>query len=207
MTSGADKIVSSIIQEAETEANAIIEKAETEANSIIETGEKKANLEKEKILDEAKKQSQMKYQQIISEAKMNARRADLEAKEELIEESFHKAQEKLKQIAFTSSAEYKQSLLEIITEAALEAGGGDLVVQLKEDDVAKIKDSLSNIESRVQKETDTKTNLEIGDNINIIGGAIVKTKNGEIEVNNTIEARIDRFKKTLRYEVAKILFD
>ncbi len=207
MTSGADKIVSSIIQEAETEANAIIEKAEIEANSIIETGEKKAHLEKEKILDEAKKQSQMKYQQIISEAKMNARRSDLEAKEELIEESFHKAQEKLKNIAFTSSAEYKQSLIEIITEAALEAGGGDLVVQLKEDDVAKIKDSLSNIESTVQKETDKKTNLEIGDNINIIGGAIVKTKNGEIEVNNTIEARIERFKKTLRYEVAKILFE
>ena len=50
------------------------------------------------------------------------------------------------------------------------------------------------------------THMEIGNNINTIGGVIVKTKNGEIEVNNTIESRLLRFKKTLRSEVAKILF-
>ena len=49
-------------------------------------------------------------------------------------------------------------------------------------------------------------NLEIGNNINTIGGTIIKTKNGDIEVNNTIEARMLRFKKSLRSEVARILF-
>jgi len=34
----------------------------------------------------------------------------------------------------------------------------------------------------------------------------IKTKNGEIEVNNTIEARMQRYKKSLRSEVARILF-
>ena len=46
----------------------------------------------------------------------------------------------------------------------------------------------------------------MGDNIKTIGGAILKTKNGEIEVNNTIEARMLRFKKSLRSEVAADTF-
>ncbi len=77
---------------------------------------------------------------------------------------------------------------------------------LKQEDVAKIEDSISDIENDVKEKTGKETNLEMGSNINTIGGAIVKTKNGEIEVNNTIEARMLRFKKSLRSEVARILF-
>ncbi len=82
----------------------------------------------------------------------------------------------------------------------------NLLVLLKQEDVAKIKDSISSIENEVKEKTGNETKLEMGDNINTIGGAIVKTKNGDIEVNNTIEARMLRFKKSLRSEVARILF-
>ena len=49
-----------------------------------------------KILENGKKQSDMRYQQIISEAKMNARRAELGAKEEVIEAAFNQAVGELK---------------------------------------------------------------------------------------------------------------
>ena len=206
MSDGADKIVSSIISEAQSKADAIIREAEKEAALIAEEGQKEAALEKEKILENAKKQSAMKYQQLISEAKMNSRRAELEAREELIESAFKRAKEELKKIASTESAEYKESLKKIIEEASVEIGGGDLILSLKEGDVAKVKDAIPAIEKEIEKNTGTKTTLEIGENINTIGGAIIKTKNGEIEVNNTIEARMLRFKKVLRSEVAKVLF-
>ena len=67
----------------------------------------------------------MRYQQIISEAKMNSRRMGLEAREEVIEESFKKAEEKLIEIASSDAAAYKESLKKIITEAACEIGGGE----------------------------------------------------------------------------------
>jgi V/A-type H+-transporting ATPase subunit E len=207
MSSGADKIVSSILSDAQSEADVFIQKAEEESSSIMDEGQKKAQMEKEKILEDAKKQSGMKYQQIISEAKMNARRAQLEAREEVIEDAFKEAMEELKKIAATSSEEYKKALSEIIKEAAIEVGGGDLTVHLKSEDVDKIKDSLATIQSDVEAGSGEKTTLEIGENIETIGGAIVKTKTGEIEVNNTIEARMLRFKKNLRSEVAKVLFD
>ena len=206
MSDGADKIVSSIISEAQSKADAIIQEAEKEVALIAEEGQKEAALEKEKILENAKKQSAMKYQQLISEAKMNSRRAELEAREEVIESAFKRAEDELKKIASTDSDEYKESLKKIIAEASVEIGGGDLILSLKEADVAKVKTAIPAIEKDIEKSTGTKTTLEIGENINTIGGAIVKTKNGEIEVNNTIEARTLRFKKVLRSEVAKVLF-
>jgi V/A-type H+-transporting ATPase subunit E len=163
-------------------------------------------MEKDKILEDAKKLSAMRYQQIISEAKMNSRRMELEAREEVIDKSFKKAEEKLTKISSSESAEYNESLKNIISEAALEIGGGELIVLLKIEDVAKIENSIFSIENDVKEKTGNETKLEIGENINTIGGAIVKTKNGDIEVNNTIEARMLRFKKSLRSEVAKILF-
>ncbi|PKL67548.1 MAG: V-type ATP synthase subunit E [Methanobacteriales archaeon HGW-Methanobacteriales-1] len=207
MSSGADKIVSSILSDAQSKADVFIQDAQKESDLILEEGQKKAQAENEKILDEANKQSNMKYQQLISEAKMNARRAELEAREEVIEDAFKQAEDDLTKIASSSSDEYKKSLVEIVKEATLEVGGGEVIVHLKAEDVDKIKDSIDTIAKDVEAQTGIKTTLAIGENINTIGGAVVKTKNGEIEVNNTIESRMSRFKKSLRSEVAKVLFN
>jgi V/A-type H+-transporting ATPase subunit E len=206
MTDGANKIVSSIMSEAQSKADAIIQEAENESSLILEEGEREAISEKENILENAKKQSAMKYQQLISEAKMNSRRAELEAREDVIETAFKNAEEELQKIAAGSSEEYKESLKKIIKEASVEIEGGDLILSTKEDDVAKIKDSIPVLEKEIEAKTGNKTTLEIGENIRTIGGAVVKTKNGDVEVNNTFEARMLRFKKSLRSEVAHILF-
>ena len=206
MDPGVDKIVSSIISEAQENVNKIISEAEKKAEAIIEDGEKRAAIEREKIIENAKKQAQMQYHQLISEAKMKARRAELEAREEIITEAFKKAEEELQRMSSSKDEQYIQSLKNIIKEAATEIGGGELLVHVKEDDKEKIKD-LDSIAEDVKSATGKDTSLEFGESIQTIGGAIVKTKDGRIEVNNTIEARLSRFEKLLRSEVAKILFD
>ncbi len=226
MSSGADNIVSTIMSEAQVKADEIKAEAQTKSDAIIAEGEKKALVEKDKILNDAQKQADLRYQQIISEAKMNGRRAELEAKEEVIEAAFNKATEELKDIASTDSEEYIESLIEMIKEAATEIGGGDLIVLVKAEDADKVKGkldtiadkvkslikdrnkpvNLNSIASEVSSESGIETTLEIGEPIDTIGGAILKTRNGEIQVNNTIEARMLRFKKSLRSDVAKTLF-
>ncbi len=227
MSSGAENIVSNIMSEAQNKADGNIQEAQAKADSIIKTGEKKAETAKNEILVSGKKQADMRHQQIISEAKMNARRSELEAKEEVINVAFDKATNDLKDIASTDNDEYTNSLVKMIKEAAVEIGGGELIIQLKEDDIPKIKSNLDviaadvkavitknkkdqlnlkNIAKDVSSQTETKTTFEIGEPIKTVGGVIVKTKNGEIEVNNTIESRMLRNKKNLRSEVAKILF-
>lgn len=206
MSSGTDKIVSSIMSEAQEKADIIIQNANAEVSTINARAEKTAEAEKSKILENGKKQSDMRYQQIISEAKMNARRAELGAKEEVIEAAFTKASEELKAKASSYNDEYSQSLIANIKEAASEIGGGDLIVQLNGADSSKIENKLSELSSDISREIGTSTTLKLGEPIEAIGGAIVKTSNGYIEVNNTIESRLDRFKSVLRSEVASILF-
>ena len=110
MSSGTDKIVSSIMSEAQGKADIIMQEANAEIATINADAEKTAESEKNKILENGKKQSDMRYQQIISEAKMNARRAELGAKEEVIEAAFDKATNDLKGIASSGSEEYDDSL-------------------------------------------------------------------------------------------------
>ena len=202
MSSGTDKIVSSIMSEAQGKADIIMQDANAEVSKITADAEKTAESEKNKILDNGKKQSDMRYQQIISEAKMNARRAELGAKEEVIEEAFTKATDELKSIASSGSGEYDDSLSKMIKEAVDELGSNDLILQLNEADTNKFK---SQLDSSSTFQIDDIT-FELGEPIDTIGGAIVKTKNGDIEVNNTIESRLERFKSVLRSEVANVLF-
>ena len=204
MSSGTDKIVSSIMSEAQEKADVIIQDANAEVSAITAKAEKTAEAEKLKILENGKKQSDMRYQQIISEAKMNARRAELGAKEEVIEAAFAKATDELKSIASSGSDQYDDALTRMIKEAADELGGKNLIIQMNEEDTKKFKDQLESSEvSTFQIEDIT---FELGEPIETIGGAILKTSNGDIEVNNTIESRLDRFKSVLRSEVANVLF-
>ena len=202
MSSGTDKIVSSIMSEAQEKADVIIQEVNAEVSAIEAQADKTAEVEKAKILENGKKQSDMRYQQIISEAKMNARRAKLSAKEEIIEAAFEKAVSELEQKASSQSADYEDSLIKMIKEAADEIGGDDLIIQLNEADTNQFKGEIS---------SDNTFDVEgikfkLGDPINGIGGAILKTSNGDIEVNNTIDARLERFKSILRSEVANVLF-
>lgn len=202
MSSGTDKIVSSIMSEAQEKADVIIQEVNAEVSAIEAQADKTAEVEKAKILENGKKQSDMRYQQIISEAKMNARRAKLSAKEEIIEAAFEKAVSELEQKVSSQSADYEDSLIKMIKEAADEIGGDDLIIQLNEADTNQFKGEIS---------SDNTFDVEgikfkLGEPINAIGGAILKTSNGDIEVNNTIDARLERFKSILRSEVANVLF-
>ena len=204
MSSGTSKIVESIMSVAQEKADLIIQDANAEVSAIQANAEKTAETEKTKILENGKKQSDMRYQQIISEAKMNARRAELGAKEEVIDAAFNQAIGELKVKASSGDEEYTDSLSKMIKEAADEIGGDDLILQLNEADTQKFKDDLSSQGSDSFEIDGIKFTL--GEPIDAIGGAVLKTANGDIEVNNTIEARLDRFKSILRSEVAEILF-
>ena len=206
MSVGADKIISNIKADAQAKSDEIISKATAESEKILAEGETKAEEEKQAILDSAEKQADMKYQQVISEAKVNARRKELEAREEIIEKAFRVASEKIEKQASDNSANYVESLKTMIKDASLQVGGNQLEILVREDDVENVKSMIDEVSKYVASESGKETSFIIGEPIDIIGGAVVKTVDGEVEVKNTIEARMLRYRKYLRSEVAKTLF-
>ena len=206
MSVGADKIIANIQADAQQKADEIISKATAQCDEISAAGEVRAEEEKQTILNAANKQAEMKYQQIISEAKVNSRRNELEAREELIEKSFRIASEKIEKQASENSTEYVEALKTMIKDASVQVGKTQQEILVREDDVDNVKSMIDEVSEYVTKETGNETSFIIGEPVDIIGGAIVKTVDGEIEVKNTIEARMLRYKKYLRSEVAKKLF-
>ncbi|WP_455645048.1 V-type proton ATPase subunit E [Methanosphaera sp.] len=206
MSVGADKIISNIKADAQAKSDEIISKATSQSEKILADGEIQAQNEKEEILASAKKQADMKYQQIISEAKVSSRRKELEAREELIEKAFRVASEKIEKLASENSANYVESLKTMIKDASIQVGGNQLEILVRADDVDNVKAMIDEVSEYVTKETGKETSFIIGEPIDVIGGAVVKTVDGEVEVKNTIEARMLRYRKHLRSEVAKKLF-
>ena len=206
MSVGADKITANIKADAQAKSDEIISKATAEADKILADGQVQAEEAKQTILDSAEKQAEMKYQQIISEAKVNSRRKELEAREEVIEKAFRVASEKIEKQASENSAEYVEALKTMIKDASLQVGGNQLEILVRADDVDNVKSMIDEVSDYVASETGKETSFIIGQPIDIIGGAVVKTVDGEVEVKNTIEARMLRYRKYLRSEVAKTLF-
>ncbi len=206
MSVGADKIISSINADAKAQADEILSKASAQCDEISATGNEKAEEEAAQIISSAEKQADMKYQQIISEAKVSSRRKELEAREELIDKAFRIASEKIEKQASENSTTYVDSLKNMIKDASLQVGGNQLEILVRADDVDNVKSMINEVSEYVTKETGEETSFIIGEPIDIIGGAVVRTIDGEIEVKNTIEARMLRYKKYLRSEVAKKLF-
>ena len=206
MSVGADKITANIKADAQAKSDEIISKATAETEKILADGQVQAEEAKQSILDSAEKQADMKYQQIISEAKVNSRRKELEAREEVIEKAFRVASEKIEKQASENSANYVESLKTMIKDASLQVGGDQLEILLREDDVDNVKSMIDEVSEYVTKETGNEVSFIIGEPIDVIGGAVVKTIDGEVEVKNTIEARMLRYRKYLRSEVAKTLF-
>jgi len=207
MSHGIEKIVESISSDSCGRVAEIVNKAKEDAEEIINEGKMNAWKKQKEILESARRDAEIKFQQIMSDAKLNSRRKILTAKEELMKETFKRAEEELRKMASAKSGEYTSSLLKLIKEASLEIRGGSLEIFLKDGDFDKIDKSLKTIEKEVSKETGNETTLKLGNTIDTIGGVIIKTENGNIEVNNTIEARMERFKGFLRLKVARILFE
>ena len=199
MSSGTDKIVSSIMSEAQEKADAIIQDANAEVSAINADAEKTAEAEKNKILDNGKKQSDMRYQQIISEAKMNARRAELRAKEDVIEAAFEKATEDLRNIA-SGNYQYDDSLVESIKEAVDEVDDDDIILQLNEEDTNKLKSQVGSSGSFEIGEI----SFELGEPVDVLGGVIVRSRNSAHEVDRTFKS-LEDISDTYSDELAEVI--
>ena len=48
--------------------------------------------------------------------------------------------------------------------------------------------------------------IELGETVDTMGGVIVETEDGRIRIDNTFEARMERFEGEIRSTIAKVLF-
>ena len=183
----AEKIIERIKKDAEKEIKQILKEAEKQASDIVNNARKEAEREAEKILADGKKESENIRRILISKANQDVKHKIMKAKEELIEECFIKAHQKL------SSLDEKKYV--------------DIVTKLMEEGRRKLDENCVVVVSRdSDKKIAEKLKLNVVGTIESTGGIILKSENGKITLDNTFDGILKRKKSETRIKVGKLLF-
>ncbi|WEU41022.1 MAG: V-type ATP synthase subunit E [Candidatus Odinarchaeum yellowstonii] len=197
-------IKNKILNDGQLKATAIVNKAKEDYEKALKEFEENIKRRYETLLENAKSEANQIIERKIAETKVYVNRIILDKKEELIEKAFTKAFEILKNMIKTEK--YKKFIENSIYSTAKYIGGGDLTVYVNKETVIEPQ-TLDKIAEKVTKELGVKTTIKLGkERIQAVGGIIMKNREGDIEVNNTIETLIENAKNTIRSKVAKTLF-
>lgn len=198
-----NKIISKILEDARAQGGEIIARGKEEADRIIEDARQKAKRIEELALRDAGREAEQEKRRIMADATIKARKLKLAAREEVISEAFKRAEEELQKIA--KSPSYAEILVKLAAQACTEIGGGKLEILVREEDKNLAQKSLSRIEDPLNK-SGLSAELSVASASIGSPGAVVRTKDGKVEVANTFASRYERMRSSLRLEAAKILF-
>lgn len=209
---GVDKIIAKIKSDANAEVQRIEVETKQEVNKILAEAEKKGKQEHANIIERGKRDIEAISNRIKSGAIMDARRMAMRARDQGISRCFTEAVKSLSDLTMLKSprdcnsrrfpicdkTKKYETVLKRLIKDGIEAVDLDEVIIISADgDRAIVKRIVSGMSSKV---------LMGKEGIDAIGGVIIKSKSGDVTVNNTFEAILERQKNDLRYEVSKILY-
>ncbi|GBF36039.1 V/A-type H+/Na+-transporting ATPase subunit E [Methanofervidicoccus abyssi] len=202
---GVDEIVSKILEDANKEAEKIKEDAQVEASKILDDARKEAEKRKNEILKKGEKEAEMVKNRIIAEAKLKVRKKMLIKREELIEKAIKKLREDL--IKLPEKEEYNTLLLKLIIEGIVAIGEEEVFIDLNKRDYEIINSKIMwTIESEMGKLLNKSVIVRKGNIVDIVGGCIVKSKNGSKICDNSLEAVFERNLENIKEKIAELLF-
>lgn len=194
----AEGIIQKILSDAKTEAHTI----ETEFQKEVEKIKAEQDREIEKITASAKEEGKIegeeKARRLLSNAEMSAKKSLLQLKQELIDEVFQSAYDRVRNM---EPKAYQKFMHDLILKV-VETGDEEIVVGNKD---AKLIDRsfIEQINHELKKEG-KKGELQCGKPYSDIDGGVV-LRHGRKEINATLLALFHEARQELESEVAGIL--
>ncbi|MDH3765295.1 MAG: V-type ATP synthase subunit E family protein [Nitrosopumilus sp.] len=187
--SALDSTIDKILKNTEDNILSSIKSALDDSQQNLSDSIPKLEGEYDKIISDGKKEADKIEKQIIGSSDLEARNKQLMVLEEAVDNVFSKA---LDQIANKRDDDYPKLIKTLLNEATQILGTSDLIVFTNNKDKDVVQTTLSQF-----------TGSELSsDTIECLGGIIVKSKDGAMTFDNTIDARIERLKPLIRKEIA-----
>jgi len=202
-------ITETIMQEARVAAELIIDDAQKLAEKMVkkqvQLGAKEANVKRSSMLKKAKNEAALERSNKIANSKITSNWIVLSRKEEIIFAVLKEAKKRLQNL--TQTTKYIAVLENLITEAGIVLGGNKLDVFLNEKD-SKVTLNLDKLAKEIGSRTKTQTKLILSKNkLSIIGGAMLKTSDGKIIMDNTFDDILRQRERILKSRISEILFE
>ena len=188
--SALESTIDKILKTTEEDILSNIKSALDDSQQNLDDSIPKLESEYDKIISDGKKEAEKIEKQIIGSSDLEARNKQLLILEEAVDKVFSKA---LDQISNADrSGDYSNLIKTLLEEATQILGTSSIVVSTNNKDKSVVESTLSQFPgSELSSET-----------IDCLGGIIVKSKDGAMTFDNTIDARIDRLKPLIRKEIA-----
>lgn len=202
--SPADQIEKAIIDEAKAQAKKIVEDAEVAARQLTEEALENAQSNLAGWAARRKQMAQGTGDRILGKARNDAHMRVMNAKAAMINEAFQQARKQFEKER--ESAQYKTFLKNLITNAGIQIGGGDIVVLVRKEDQPVIL-KITGLGTAISKQAGQTTKVSVGKQaIDAIGGVMVQNKEGNITVDYRVETLLTQVDVKYRNAIAKILF-
>jgi len=185
-----EQAIDKIIKKTEKEILLDLKNSSSDSNQTLDNSLPKLEQEYDKIISDGKKEANKIEKQIIGSSDLEVRNKQLLLLEEGVDKAFSKA---LDQIANTDrSGDYSNLIKTLLDESTKILGTTEVTVFTNTKDKDVVQSALSNF-SGAELSSDT---------IDCLGGIIIKSKDGTMTFDNTINARVERLKPLIRKEIA-----
>ena len=188
--SSLEQAIEKIVKKTEKEILLDLQNSGSDSKQTLDDSLVKLEQEYNKIISDGNKEANKIEKQIVGSSDLEVRNKQLLLLEEGVDKVFSKA---LDQIANTDrSGDYSNLINTLLDESTKILGTTEVTVFTNAKDKDVVQSALSNF-SGAELSSDT---------IDCLGGIIIKSKDGAMTFDNTIDARIERLKPLIRKAIA-----
>lgn len=189
-----EDILRALEEKAEVNIEAIRSEADQRVKEVMADVESEAARTRRLRLKKVEDMINSEATSIIYSTSLKAKKMRIKAQEETVEEAFRIAEERLKDLH--ADQDYPL-FFEVLLEECLEYISGEVVLQVRVDDRGLV--------DRIMPERQAP--YRISDTpLDVSGGLIASSANGEVTVFNTFESRLEKARNKLRLEISNSLF-
>lgn len=197
---GIDKITARILADAEAECAALKKESDARIEAIRAENEQKAQDEYVRLVREGVKDTEQRVQRLDRTAKLEARKSILSMKQETVSRAFDLARERIAELA---ERDYVAFLAREAAEAAIT--GQEEVIFCERDRASVGAKAVKAANERLAAKG-MPGMLTLSDETRAMSGGLM-LRQGDIEVNCTVDTLLDLVRGELASRVAEVLFE
>jgi V/A-type H+/Na+-transporting ATPase subunit E len=198
--SALESMIGKVLDQKEAELISRIDSAYKESLDNLESSRGKLEADRTRIVEAARKQAENLRRQIIGSARLAARNQELLTIENAVYKAFEDAKKKLQ--ASNSQDSYKELLKHMIEESISAVGGSNaVIIECNKNDAELVRKVVSELQN-----SGKVLQARVSDQyIDVLGGIRIKSADGTMTYDNTLDSRIERLKPLIRKNIAQML--
>ena len=197
--SALERTINKVLSQKEAELISQLDTAFQESVNNLEASRGRLEAERTRIIASAKKQAENLKRQIVGSSRLAVRNQELVLIENAVNRAFEQAKKKLASSGNEES--YKVLMAKIMEESISSVGSDEVVIESNKNDVELARGILADIQKN-----NPRIKARVSDqHIDAIGGIRIRSADGTMTYDNTIDSQIERLKPLIRKNIAQML--